>query len=549
MSRLSERARIASVLSVVLVSSVMLGGVSGCEQLDGRNRIRKGNRLFRETQFIDAAAEYQRALKEVDDPIIHYNLGLAYSKIFKPGFDAPVLLGTKDEYICDAIPGTKMVEAGACVKEGDRHYAECGSVKSAPIEKQLAELDTQLKAATAATDDAKKKDLESQIKDKQDDLARYVCASSFKCVEGSFCALSSPELAELAAQNFQVWIKAQPSDDDIKKQLMDAVAELEDAKKSDNKSQLSSAQKRVDELQTKDQTRKLMTQLWIDSEQHRKALDYWEGLLQEKPNDAEIMGNLAGINLKAGDWRKSIEWYNKVADVTNDPSSKVAAYQFIGNVAWSKLNSRTLIGTEAVELADRGIGALQRGAEVQPKNPRLVGLQASLFNFRSTAHGASLAAAIDRASAQDLLKLTRVLADEAKKAQGLPVTPPAEPPPPATGTPPAGAAPAAGSAPATGSTPATGTTPPAGAAPAGAAPAGAAPAGAAPAAGARPGTGTAPGTAPATGTAPAAGAPPAAEAPAAGTPPAAGAAPVPAPPTPPTPPSPGTGGSAEKSGG
>ena len=35
----------------------------GCEQLDGRNRNRKGNRLFRETQFIDAAAEYQKALK------------------------------------------------------------------------------------------------------------------------------------------------------------------------------------------------------------------------------------------------------------------------------------------------------------------------------------------------------------------------------------------------------------------------------------------------------------------------------------------------------
>src|SRR5882724_2888588 len=97
MSRFSERARIASVLSVVLVSCVVLGSLSGCEQLDGRNRTRKGNRLFRETQFIDAAAEYQKALKEVDDPVIHYNLGLAYSKVTKPGFDAPVLLGTKDE--------------------------------------------------------------------------------------------------------------------------------------------------------------------------------------------------------------------------------------------------------------------------------------------------------------------------------------------------------------------------------------------------------------------------------------------------------------------
>src|SRR6185369_14332931 len=155
-------------------------------------------------------------------------------------------------------------------------------------------------------------------------------------------------------------------------------------------------------------------------------------LLAEKPNDPAIMGILAGINLNAGDWRKSIEWYNKVADVTADQNSKVAAFQFIGNVAWAKLNSRTLVGAEAIELADRGIGALQRAAEVQPKNPKLVSLQASIFNFRSTAHGAAWAAAIDRANAQDLLNLTHVLVDEAKKAQGqAPGTPPASAPSPA----------------------------------------------------------------------------------------------------------------------
>lgn len=558
MRRFLERVRIVSVLRVALAFGVVLGGICGCEQLDGRNRIRKGNRLFRETQFIDSAAEYQSALKEVDDPVIHYNLGLAYSKIFKPGFDAPVLLGTKDDFVCQQIPGVKMIEAGACVKPGDRHYAECGAAKTGPIEKQIAELNESLKGAT---DDAKKKDIESQVKDKQDELNRYTCSSSFQCVESTFCSLTSPEIAELAAQNFQVWIKAQPSDEEIKKQLVSAVAELEEAKKVDNKSALAMAQKRVDELQTKDQTRKMMTQLWIDSEQHRKALEYWEGLLQDRPNDAEIMGNLAGINLKAGDWRKSIEWYNKVADVTNDPSSKVAAYQFIGNVAWSKLNSRTLIGTEAVELADRGIGALQRAADVQPKNPRLTGLQASLFNFRSTAHGASLAAAIDRASAQDLLKLTRVLADEAKKAQGQP-TGPAEASPPAGG---------AGS----GSGAASGSAAPGTAAGSGSAASGSTGSGAAVGSAATSGSAAAPASAKTSSTGAASEAGAAAKAPAAGhaaegtvpatpttpqppQPPAAASPPSPEPPAAPqpagtapaaTPPAEGAGGPAEKSGG
>ncbi len=445
MSRPSERARVTSalgnVLGAVVLSCVVLGGVvsqMGCEQLDGRNRVRIGNRLFRETLFIDAAAQYQRALKEVDDPIIHYNLGLAYQKIFKPGYDAPILLGTRDEFVCQEIPGVRPVEAGACVKEGDRHYAECGASKSGPLEKQIAELQSQAKAAT----DDKKKELEGELKDKQDELARYTCPSSFHCMETTFCALTSPEIADLAAQHFQVWIRAQPSDDEIKQELVEARKDLDEAKKADNKSTLSTAQHRVDDLQTKDQTRKLMTQLWTDSEQHRKALDYWEGLLKEKPNDPEIMGNLAGIELKAGNWRKSIEWYNKVADVTNDTSSKVAPYGFIGNVAWAKLNSKTLVGVEAIELADRAIGALQRAVELQPKNFRLVSLQASIFNFRSTAHGASFAAAIDRATAQDLSKLARVLSEEAKKAQGQP---PGTPPAPAPTAPPPSPAPSGGS--------------------------------------------------------------------------------------------------------
>src|SRR5215831_3105657 len=49
----------------VLVSSSLLGGaagLAGCEQLDGRNRNKQGLRLFRETQFVDAAAQFQKAL-------------------------------------------------------------------------------------------------------------------------------------------------------------------------------------------------------------------------------------------------------------------------------------------------------------------------------------------------------------------------------------------------------------------------------------------------------------------------------------------------------
>jgi tetratricopeptide (TPR) repeat protein len=454
-----SRKRIPSVVSAscgVLVL-VVLSSLAGCQELDARNRIRKGNRLFRDTQFIDAAAEYHRALKDVDDPIIHYNLGLAYSKIFKPGYVAPVLLGPQNDFVCQQIPGAKPVEAGACVKAGDRHFAECGSLKTAPLDKQIADLDARV---NAETDETKRKELEVERKDRQDELLRYTCPSSFRCVEGTFCSLTSAEIADIAAQHFQIWIKAQPSDEEIKQQLVVVNKELEAAQKANNQSAISTKGKEAEELQTKDLTRKMMTRLWLDSEQHRKATEYWESLLAEKPNDTEILSVLAGIAVAAGDWRKAIELYHKVADLISDPSSKVAEYQYIGNLAWSKLNSKQLVGPDAIELADRGIAALQKAAELQPKVSRWASLQASIFNFRSTAHGASWAAAIDRATAQDLLKLQRVLAEEAKNAQQGQAGAPGS-----TGSA-AGAAPGAtGSAPTSGSEPATGSgagaTPPA----------------------------------------------------------------------------------------
>lgn len=442
MRRPNERARVNAVtLSVAIVWCAVIAGLCGCEDIDAHNRVRKGNRLFRDTRFIDAAAEYQQSLTKIDDPRIHYNLGLAYSKIFKAGYDGPILLGTKDEFVCQVLPNVKVVEAGGCVKEGDRHYAECGAKRTEPavaaIDKFKKEL-ADLKAAADAKepkdpkDDDKKVELQSQLRDEQDKLNRYTCPSSFKCVESSFCSLTSPEIAELAAQHFQIWIKAQPSDEEIKTLLVKAIAAVDEAKKTDNNAEIAIRQRQVDELQTKEQTRKQMTALWLDSEQFGKALEYWEGLLKDRPNDTEIMSTIAYIELRAGNWRKSIYWYNRVAGATPEPNSKVAAYQFIGNVAWAKLNSRTLVGAEAVELADRGIGALQHASEVQPKNSKVVSLQGAIYNFRSTAHGASWAAAIDRASAQDRAKLARVLAEEAKKAQ---------PAAPATGTP-ASAAPA-----------------------------------------------------------------------------------------------------------
>ncbi len=338
--------RTASTAIAMLLGSIAI--CTGCNELEGRTGNRKGNAAFREMKFVDAVGEYEASLKKIDEPIVHYNLGLAYSKVFKPGLEGAVLLGVQGDVVCSRIPNVKMVSSQVCVKDGDRTFNECDE--------------------------------------------KNVCPSSFKCQKVELCSLTSAELADNAAQHWQKWLAANPNDDD---------------------------------------TRKQMTQVWIDSEQFDKGIAFWQEQLAKKPDDVDAMGILAGINLKAGDWRKSIEWYTKVADKSPENTAKVAAYQFIGNVAWSKLNSKTLSAEESLELADKGIGALQQASTIEPNNGKLFSLQGAILNFRSTHQGASIASAIDRAFAQDQMAVARVLNAKAKAAAGgaTPETPPAEKPP------------------------------------------------------------------------------------------------------------------------
>lgn len=394
----------------------------GCTELDARGANRKGNRQFRDGKFADAAANYETALKTVKDEKVEYNLGLAYSKLFRAGADDLILLAEKSESICGLIPGVEMTNRQVCVKndpnEEDRSYVKCTS-----------------------------------------DPKDVSCGASGTCQKIDLCAIKNEKLVELAASHLVIWIEKQPPDeelkaksaeigkeiDEVEKVISAAEAEinaieLEMAKFVDDKNQIkdkdawkevaakkdeptkrkAAADEKVkilrddrDEVELKFKMRELMTQLWLDSQDFKSAMSYWTKRLEAKPGDVDAMGILAGINLKSGDWRKAIEWYGKVADASPDTLNKIQSYGFIGNVAWSKLNSKTLPPDEALDLADLGIGALQKAAVLAPKNPRFLSLQASLLNFRGLTHGASWAAAIDRASSQDLKGLMDVVSGKA----------------------------------------------------------------------------------------------------------------------------------------
>lgn len=313
---------------------VAVVAAAGCEQLAGRSENRKGNTAFHEMKFAAAVAHFERAIRRVDDPIIHYNLALAYSKVFKQGAEGSVVIDRMalGSGACQAVPGVAVVSKRVCVKQGDAHWTECDSAHS--------------------------------------------CATGFRCEAAELCTLDNKKLADLATDHFAVWLESHPADSE---------------------------------------TRSLMTQVWIDSGQYPKAIAYWEQLDRATPNNPSIMGNLAGINLKANQWQKSIEWYLRVAANSVERSAKVAAYQFIGNVAWSKLHGKTLTREQAVELADRGVSALQQAVELQPENAKLYALMGSIYGFRALQQGASWAGGIDRAAALDLQSKSRVISDRAKQ--------------------------------------------------------------------------------------------------------------------------------------
>lgn len=176
--------------------------------------------------------------------------------------------------------------------------------------------------------------------------------------------------------------------------------------------------KSSDDSQEQILIRKLVTEIWVETEQYDKALGFWEGEHQAKPDDTSVLEQLADINYKKGDWRKALEWLEKSVAVADTADEKASAYGQIGTLSFLKLlnNKDEIQGEERIELADMGIAALQKGLELQPKNMQLVSTLGSLNQQRAIASTSRLGFHIDLAFHQNHLRHFSVLREEAKKA-------------------------------------------------------------------------------------------------------------------------------------
>lgn len=165
--------------------------------------------------------------------------------------------------------------------------------------------------------------------------------------------------------------------------------------------------------------RKLITEIWVSSSQEERAIAFWEAEHQKDPKDTAVLEQLADLNYKHQDWRKAIEWLKKALDIATTDEDRAKAHANIGTLCFLKLlnNKDSIQGAERVELADIGIGALQKGLKIQPKNMQMVSTLASLNQQRALASGSRVGFHIDLAQHQNFMRVFSVLREEAKKAQ------------------------------------------------------------------------------------------------------------------------------------
>ncbi|MEZ4400037.1 MAG: tetratricopeptide repeat protein [Kofleriaceae bacterium] len=214
--------------------------------------------------------------------------------------------------------------------------------------------------------------------------------------------IETPEnraFADKAAEQFAIWLKKHPKDSKIQK---------------------------------------LLTSLWVDAGEYEKAVAFWKTEHQANPTSREIIQRVAGIYFKSGDWRSSVEWYQKDIDVAPDKEGKIAGYSAIANLTFGLLFSSSarekLQGVDRTEIAEVGLAAAGEGLKLDDTNIALTGICQGLWLNRAIANGPSWAMAIDRAEAQVFEQRARVLRAEAKKAQDAAADNAGTTPAPASGT-------------------------------------------------------------------------------------------------------------------
>jgi tetratricopeptide (TPR) repeat protein len=112
---------------------------------------------------------------------------------------------------------------------------------------------------------------------------------------------------------------------------------------------------------------KFYLQTLLDAGRAQEAIKFLEGQHRKNPRDVKVVSSLGQVASKAGDFKSALKWYEKRAALL--PGEAKARY-LIGTVCWEHLyKNKGVVGAARVQIADRGIAALEQAIELEPATP------------------------------------------------------------------------------------------------------------------------------------------------------------------------------------
>jgi len=159
---------------------------------------------------------------------------------------------------------------------------------------------------------------------------------------------------------------------------------------------------------------KLMTTVWLDSDQIDVALSYWEERRAAQPNEVGPIRKLGEIQRQAGNYDEALKWDYKRVEMAKSPEAKALALSQIGQLQYSRLSKSDMIDAERLAVADSGLAAFQDALKIQPDNPKHHSMMATIYQFRALAHQTQWAQLADTASQRYHHLRRKELTDAAK---------------------------------------------------------------------------------------------------------------------------------------
>jgi tetratricopeptide (TPR) repeat protein len=139
----------------VLCALPAIALAAGCEQLESRRQIQRGNDHYEEGRYQKAVEEYEPALQRTPDLAIgHHNAGLAYFKLFEPGNETPANLANAEKaaehlqtYLEEHPDDAKIVTLLSQIWMDSGHYEKAVAYWEAELAKDPTSRLTMIKLA------------------------------------------------------------------------------------------------------------------------------------------------------------------------------------------------------------------------------------------------------------------------------------------------------------------------------------------------------------------------------------------------------------------